>query len=227
MLRAPKKLTKKQIKEDKFVTLYLQAQDYLQANSRQLLAGAAILVVVVAATFIFAKTRAQKEEAAVVELTKGRIEYFAENYDTAIGILQNLVEEYEGTNSAAVGKFYLANAYFNSGNFINAEFYFREYLDSADDELLAPSAMSGLAACLEQQGNVEEAAQTYLKAAREYSDSYLAAENLYHAARCFRLSGKLEEAKLALSELIDDHPKSTYKNTAEIMLGEIEGLQTK
>lgn len=221
MLKAPKKLTKRQIKEDKFVTFYLQAQAYLSENGRNILTGLGIVVVLVVAALVFTKSKAEKEHVAVVELTKGRLEYFAGNYDTAIGILKNLIEEYDGTKSGEVALFYLADSYYNTANYVNAEKYFQEFIDKSDDDLLLPSAYAGLAACLEQQGNYEVAAQKYREGAEKYAESYLAPDNLFQAARCYVEAGKNDEAKSLLNKLIETYPKSTFKNSAEIFLAEL------
>ena len=221
MLKAPKKLTKRQIKEDKFVTFYLQAQDYLNQHARNILMGTGVVVILIVASVIFSKTRAQKEQSSSVELTKGRIEYSTGNYSAAIDILKNLIDVYGNTTSGKAGIFYLADAYFQSGNYVNAEKYFQKYLDEADNDILSPSAMSGLAACFEQEGNYEMAAQKYRESADKYSKGFQAPENYYNAARCYKLAGNVAEAKILLEKLIDQYPNSTYKNKAEISLAEM------
>lgn len=221
MLKPRKRLTKRQIKEDKLVTYYFKISDYIKQNSRLLSSTGIGLAVVVLVVFLYTKNQQNKEQKAAVELAKARIEYLNNNYDAAIGLLQNLVDNYGGTSRAKVGTYYLASAYFNLKKFDEAEGFYRRYLDEDGDEILEAAALAGIAACLEEKENFAKAAETYQEVATKYSDSFLAPQSLYNAARCFDLAGNNEEASNVLTILIEKYPKSGIKNDAEIFLAEL------
>jgi TolA-binding protein len=221
MLKPRKRLTKRQIKEDKLVTYYFKVNDYIKQNSRFLSSAGIGLGVVVLVFFLYTKNQQGKEQKAAVELTKARIEYLNNNYDAAIGLLQNLVDNYGGTSGAKVGTYYLASAYFNIKKFDEAEGFYRKYLDDDGDEILEAAALAGIAASLEEKEQYAEAAETYKEVATKYSESFLAPQSLYNAARCFELAGNQEEASNVLMLLIEKYPKSGIKNDAEIFLAEL------
>lgn len=221
MLKARKRLTKRQIKEDKFVIYYFKINEYVKQNFRLFSSSGIGLVVAVLLIFLYIKNQQEKDEKARVELAKARIEYVKNNYDTAISILQNLVDNYGGTKGAKVGTFYLANAYFNLKKFDDAEMLFREYLDDNGDEILEASALSGIAACLEEKGNYLEAAKTYKEVALKFGDTFMAPQNLYDAARCFDFVDQKQDARYVLTILIEKYPNSGIKNDAEIFLAEL------
>lgn len=221
MLKPRKRLTKKQIKEDKFVTFYFKAQNFISQNSRYFTWGLVGIPVVIFASFILSNIQQEKEQSANIELSKARIDYFAENYESAISTLNNLAENYGGTKSGKKGLYYLANAHFMSQNFDEAEQYFRQFLDQSSDLDLMVSALAGIAACQEEKGYFSIAAETYKEAAEKYEDGFMAPQNLYDSARCFSLSGKTQEATGMLSKLIEKYANSQIKNEAEIFLAEL------
>ncbi|RMD94745.1 MAG: hypothetical protein D6813_01615, partial [Calditrichaeota bacterium] len=222
-----KKLTRRQIKEDKLVTYYFKTTDYLRQNSRFLSSLIIGLAIIVFLTFLYAKNKSAKEENAAVELTKAKAEYFQKNYESAIKLLEDLVEEYGGTKSGTVGLYYLADAYFNLKKYEQAEQYFREYLDRGGDDILEAASLSGLAACLEQKGQYLEAAKTYEKAAEKYKNSFLAPESLFNAARCYELAGEKELAKQKLKEILERYKDTNIKNDVEIYLAELSSQTYK
>jgi len=221
MLKPRKKLTKRELKEDKFVTAYLKAQDFLTQNRQKILSGMGIVAVAVIAIFIFSRKQQEKEQNAVVELTKAKTHYFAEDYETALPLLENLVNSYSGIPSGNVGIYYLANTYFLLGRYDDARTRFEEFVNEADGPVLTPAAMAGIAACYEEQGKFTDAAGAYERAAVSYSEGYLAPENLLSSARCYTLAGNKDEAKRILSKLLDEYATSSLKNDAETMLAEL------
>jgi len=220
MLKAKKRLTKRQIKQDKFVTFYFKAQDYLAENSRTILYTAGAIVLILVAIFIYNRKQQEKEQNAVMELTKAKREYFSNNYGTAIPVLQNLTQTYSGTESAEVGLYFLASAYYAQGDYSKAEQTFNQFLDASDDKILSAAAVSGVAACLEEQGKFAEAAERYREAATEY-DNFMRPEYMYDSARCYVLAGNKDVARQVLNRLIEDYSDSRVTDDAEILLAEI------
>lgn len=221
MLKAQKKLTKKRIKEDKLVTFYFKSQDFLKHNGRQILSGVGALMLVFLLAVIYKSKQGEKEHNAIVELTKAKLKYFENDYSAAVPILKNLIEEYGGTESGQEGRFYLANSFFNLGTFAQAEQYFNEFLKHDGDDILSASAMAGVAACLEEQKNYERAAKLYREAAEKYRNNFMTPQNLYNCARCYHLAGNPDEARRALTELIEKYADASIKNEAELLLSEL------
>lgn len=224
MLKARKRLTKRQIKEDKLVTYYFKVTDYLYRNSRNLASVAGAVAVIILALLIYTSKQREKDQDAVVAFMEAKAEYFAQNYESAANKLENLVQTYEGTPSANTALFYLGNAYFQLKKYDQAEAAFREYVDKGDDKVLRVSAMAGVAASLEEMGQYREAAQMYQEAAEDYPDSFQAPENLMHAARCYARAGQTAVAVETLKTLLDRYSEASITNEAEILLAELQAM---
>ncbi len=221
MLKAKKRLTKRQIKEDKLVTYYFQATDFLQRHSRNLLTALGAVVIVVMAVFLYANQKEKKEQDAVVALMEAKTEYFNGNYQGAAEKLQSIVTTYEGTESATTALFYLGNAQFQLKRYQEARAAFQDYLDNGDDAIFRVSAAAGIAACLEEMGELEAAARAYERAAESDPGSFLAPENLMGAARCYSRAGDRAAARKVLQTLLERYADPQLKNDAEVMLAQL------
>lgn len=221
MLKPKKKLTKRQMKEDKLVTYYFKFTEYVKQNSRMISTGVSVFIIILLVIFLYERNQQDKERRASVEFTKAKAEYFQNNYESAINILQDLIANLGGTKSSKEGAYFLANAYYQLRKYSDAQEYYRKYLDNGDDDILEASALSGIAACYEETGKYLEAAETYKKAAEKYRDGFAAPANLYNAARCFVLAGQKQAASDLLKQLIESYSSSDVKTDAEILLAEL------
>ena len=222
MLKAKKRLTRREIKEDKLVTTYFQALDFYEAHKREFLYAAVALVAIIAFAFYYSNSKKAAEQTASVEFAKGKAAYDNGNYDAAIGILEALTADFDGTRGAASGTIVLAKCYMSKGQYKEAEQTFKKYLDDyGDDPIFSLAATAGIAASYEAQGDYGKAAQAYERAAKKYSDSFKAPEFLLSAARCYKKVNQPQDAKRVLNELIETYPKSQVVSDAKLLLGEL------
>ncbi len=224
MLKARKRISKRQIKEDKFVTLYLKAVDFFKQHSSKvtigLIAAAAIIVLI----FFFIQSKKEAELNASEQLAKANTEIARGELQQAVDILSNMSENYSGTRSASNGVYLLAYTYFQKGEYENAITSFRKYLDDyADDPILSSAAFSGLGACFEQQGKFLEAAQSYEKGANKFADHYNAPQQFMDAGRCYKLENRVADARKCYQTVIEKYPDSGFKSDAELFLAAIMG----
>lgn len=222
MLRPRKKLARKKVKEDKLVTTYLKLLDYYEMYQKYILGGLAAIIVVILLIFMVSSNRREAEKKASGALAAARMELSKMNLNAAADSLEKLVNRYDGTNSAGLGCFYLANTYFLQKKMELAQKYFEEYLDNyASDQMLSSSALAGLAACYEEKKDYKKAAELYESSVKKYPAVFNASEKLMNAARCYNLAGNKENAKRIYQTVIDKYPNSGLKNDAEIYLAEL------
>jgi len=222
MLTPKKKLTRHQMKEDKLVTTYFKAIDYVNQHTREIAYAAIGIVVVLALAFFMIRSKREAEENASVELAKAKMEFSRKAYPAAIDILKKLVENYDGTKSAGLGTIYLAHAYMHQQDYANAQAAFEAYLDGyGDDDLLAGAATTGIAATYDERKEYAKAAELYEKAANNFSDLMYAPTWLMDAARCHANAGNKPSAQQALKKIIDKYPKTAILDDAKGYLAEL------
>ena len=226
MLKPKKKITKKEIKEDKLVTSYFQASTWYQNNKRIVNGAITVVVVLAIAAFAYANNVRTNNLNATTELGKVLRYYDEGKYDVAIyGNLQEnirglqaIVDDYGSSKAGELARFYLANAYYQQRDYDNA---LKNYLDaSASDELITTSAIAGAGACYEAKGNYAEAATYFEKAAMKYGKVVTIPENLFRAAQNYAAAGSKERAVELYKKLKKEYPTSTYAREVDRWIAE-------
>lgn len=212
MLKPKKRVTRQQIKEDKLVTFAAKASDFYDRHSRNILAGAGILVVLVVVVVFYINSRAQVEKEATFELTMAKVEIGQGNYDVAENKLIHLIDTYGGTPSSGDATFFLGNVQLFRENWNVAIQSFQQYLDRfGRDPMTTASAIAGIGFAHENLGDYQEAAEYYLEAATKYPHEFNAPQYLMDAGRCYGLAGdsdKARETYEVVIELYEDSPLS-------------------
>jgi len=223
MLKPRKRITKKQLKEDKLVTFYFQATSWIEKNSKYIYMGLGAILLVVVLLFVNARAKKSSESSASVELSRATRAYESGDYKNAITQLSNLVENYGGTRSGILSLLYLANSFYQNGDTENAIKNYKEFYSkfSGDEHLLA-SAMGGIAACLEQEKKYREAAEQYEKIVHKYPKAVQAPYFLLRSGRCFTLANDNGKAKQQFEKLVKDYPNAQEKEDALMLLAMIK-----
>ncbi|MBI5464579.1 MAG: tetratricopeptide repeat protein [Ignavibacteriales bacterium] len=214
MLKGQKKITKHEIKEDKLVTTYFEAQGWIENNKRLMSYIVGVPIALILLGWFYTEKRSDWNDTASAQLAKILPYYEQGRYQESInGVPQEgaqgltmIVDEYGSTKSGEIARFYLANSYFNLGNYDKA----LENYKSVDlsDNLLSASVYAGIAACYENKGDHAEAASYYEKAAFKHMKPSLAPENLFNAAANYAAAGKKEKAVELLKTLKKEFPNS-------------------
>ena len=135
MLTKKKKLSRKEIKQDKLVETYYKAYNFFEKNSQRILLYGGIFVVVILAAIFYVKHKSQQNQTAAVELSRVMNMYDSGNYleaiqgrpGTPIIGLKKIVDEYGSTENGETAKIYLANAYEFLGKTEDAYKYYKDY----------------------------------------------------------------------------------------------------
>ncbi len=226
MLKPNKKLTKKEIKQDKLLTAYANVTSWYELNKKYVSYGITALVVLIVATVIFVNNRRANNEKAATEL--GKVFTIYDNaandprqFKVAIdgqperGImgLKTIVDNYGSTEAGEHARYYLANAYMNIGQYDEAIRQFDSF--SSGNKLLTSSAYAGLGRCYEAKGDFSKAASSYEKAAKSDVDPSVTPDYLNSAARCYGQSGDKEKAISLLKRLKKEYPQSNAARDAD------------
>ncbi|MHB2148107.1 tetratricopeptide repeat protein [Calditrichota bacterium LG25] len=214
-----KKITKKALKEDKFVEAALNAKTYLEENSKQVMIVVGVVLALIILIILYRDHQQTRDLKAATLLGLAQVEYQNMNYAKARQFLNQLLEDYDGTDAAEQGYFVLANLNYQQGKYEEAEAAFKKFIDSYDgSKILKASGLAGYAACLEHRGAHQEAAEYYLKAQKTAPDFVEAANYLYLAGRNFLKAGQKDKAKKAFETVIKKYEKSNRANDAKAQL---------
>ena len=200
--------TRAELEEDRFVEWIMQAADFLKERMQFVIAAAAAVAVIVV---LIGYLRSAEEEARLqASISFGQVLMADANGDVsqALEIAENLIREHRETPAAAQGVVYLANRYFQQGRLDEAQRLYETCLeDYGDVDVLVFAAWSGVAACIESQGQFAQAAEKYVQYADRY-EGQQASLALMSAARCYALAGETAAQKKALRRIARDFARS-------------------
>ncbi len=226
MLKPRKRITKKELKQDKLVTAYFKVMDFLR-NNRKLVSGLmtglviAVIVVVAYLNNVNSNNRkAATELSQVLTYFDGGAYQVAINGDPSHNVfgLKSIVENYGGSETGEAAKVYLADCYYYLGDYTDAMKYFKDY--DGSDNFLKASADAGVAEVYEIWGDHQKAAEYYQRAASRDSKNFLAPQYLIGAARNYIKVGKKDRAVGLLARVQKDFPDSPYATNLDYYMAE-------
>jgi outer membrane protein assembly factor BamD (BamD/ComL family) len=218
---SPHRITKKEIKQDKFVTFTLKLSEWLQKHLNQVLMGAGGVVLIAVIVFFVLFSQSKRERKGAELLGKASLELQSGDLGTAAGDLQTVVNQYGSTKSAEQATFLLASAYYYAKDYAQAQSFFEKYLDKyKKDPIVSASAQAGIADCHMQRGNYLLAGDSFVKAASLNPNNFLSPQYLLQAAGAYLKADQKEKAKELLNKLMKEFPDSKEGKQAKMQLTE-------
>jgi len=208
MANETQKLSKEELQEDEFVEGAVRLVEYVQENAQNFIAGLVGIVVIIMGINYFIQTQEQSQAEAAALLGDMLIAEQAGQKEEAIRTGEQLQTTFAGTDASAQATVLLGNLQFNSGNYAEAERHFQNYLANYEPvDVLTLAASNGLAACLQAQGQVEQAAQRYEEIAARHKGLASAGQALMKAAWCHAQLGDRIKQKALLQSVIDEYAR--------------------
>ena len=219
MLKPKKRITKHELKEDKFVKTTLQVKTYIDENYRQVVTVVLAVFAIIVLFIVYGQLKSDTHMEAQAELGIAQIEYTNNNLDKASARLISLIDEYGGTDEGQQGMLMLANIYFIQNKYQDAEKYFQDFVDSySGSEILVASGYSGLASCKEVDKDFAAAADLYEKAA-DVAPDYIEADNFrFLCGLNYKKAGNVSDASRIFREIVETAKNAQYVRDAESQL---------
>jgi tetratricopeptide (TPR) repeat protein len=229
MLKSKKKITKKDLKQDKLVTWYFKVSEQAQRYQKQIITVLICLIVAVLLIFfLFIKPRQENQLLASTALGNISAFYDYKQYQMAMeGIperniigLKRIVSDYGSTSAGEVAKIYLGNCYLAMGDYDNA---FQNYNDfGGGEKMFKFAAQVGKAAVYEAKGQYAEAASEFEKAVTRDKDNVQAPDVYLSAAKNYALAGNKKKAVELIEKIKSDYPTSTAARESDRYLAEYQ-----
>lgn len=193
------------------------AEKFLRDNST-LVFGAVIVLFLVVGGIIGYKYYLENQNAKAQE-EMFQAQYWFENDSLALALegttvnsgFLDIIDDYSGTQSADLAKFYAGAIYLKQGNFDKAIEYLESY---SNDDLLSPSfSKSLLGSAYMEKENFERAASLFEEAAETNENSVFSPDYLMQAALAYEMAGNTTKATAIYTDIVNNYPK--YKQISE------------
>lgn len=200
-----------------------QAQALYYGHKNLVTGGAVAIIVLIAGILGFNYIQGERARQAE-ELLGGIImHYEGGDYRTALdgsgetlGLI-DLIEQYGGTPSGNMARFYAGDALFRLADYDESLVYFAAF--DAKDDIMGASAVAGQAAIYELQQDYRRAGALYRRAAGMEDNKLRTPVYLIAAARAYSEGGQFHEAEEMLEMIIEQYPDTDLQNEVEFRLG--------
>ena len=227
MLTKQKKLSRKEIKEDKLVEFYYKSQSFFEENKNKIFTYLGALALVVVAVILFMNYRSGQNEEAAGHLSKVMDMYDMGDYlgaiegkkDVKMLGLKDIVAEYGSTENGETAKIYLANSYANLGKPDEALKYYEDY--SGDIDIYVAASLAGQAGYYASKNEYEKAADLYMKASKVSKTDVMNSDYMFQAAVNYFDAGDKDQAKSLLQTIKEDYKTSAVYSQVDKYLTQL------
>jgi tetratricopeptide (TPR) repeat protein len=228
MLTKKKKLSKKEIKEDKLVSLMVKVEGFYEEYRSKILLYGGILVAAIVLVYFYVNEQKSVNEEAGLELSRvmqifdsgSYLEAIEGRQGTNIIGLKSVVEEFGGTENGESAKIYLADCYSYLGNYEDAFKYYEDY--DGNIPVFKASSLAGMAGYYSNKKDYLKAADLYKKAANITNINPQNPDYLLNAAINYLHAGEKDEAKILLEKINEDHANSEAKKQVDKYLALVD-----
>ncbi|HUE74185.1 MAG TPA: tetratricopeptide repeat protein [Pirellulaceae bacterium] len=195
--------------------------DWLQRNSRLVGTGAVLVVVAGAGYWFFLRSAEIKRVNAERGLNQAKQSLAAGNAALAATDLQRVTTRYRGTPAGGQAAMLLAQLHYEQARFAEGVQVLEAYQNPRTARADLSAVWSLTADGQTAQGQLDQAAESYRKAAESAAMPGARALFLAKSARTLMAAGKNAEARAVWESLVDDPDAAVVQNEARIRLGEL------
>ncbi len=215
------KLTRRQIKEDKFATFMLTAKDRFEQSWQYFVISAVAVILAVVAIVYYVNSSESASVEAGTKFTEALGNANAGNAQVAILNLTQIADEDADPAITRQAVFMLGRLNLEARNYPEAIRFFERYTSNyRDDKLMYAAAFAGLGACAENQGQFADAAAKYEQAAQTYPGGPSEGDYLTSSMRSYLLAGDTEKARSKLTTIKDKFKTADVAQRAERLFAE-------
>ncbi len=200
-----RKIKKKDIKEDTFITTTLNAWEYIRENQTKFFAGLVVIVIAIVLVSWISRSKREANIAVTDRFSEAMYSYNLGDFKTAEESFTLISNQYGGSREGIYSIYFKGKCSLGNGRNVEAIQEFDQYLEHANKyPFFRDAAMAGKAAALENERNYGEAAQVYLDLANTIiTNTYFEKLYLKRAAESFKLDNQTGKAIEVLEKLLE------------------------
>ena len=186
---------------------------FIANNQKTIIIVLAVLAIAVLAVFGVKKFYLEPREKEAQTAIYHAEQYFEnDNFATALNGDGNylgfvdIINDFGGTKTANLAKYYAGICYLNTGDFNQAVSYLKDF--KGKDVLVSSLALGALADAYMELGNVAEAAKCYVSAAKKSANSFTSPMYLLRAGMAYEMVGDYQNAINVYNTIKADYPNS-------------------
>ena len=205
---------------------------FVEKNRNTIMVVLGVIIVVVLAIFGVKKFIVEPREAEA-QTAIFRAEQLFENDDYATALngdgnnagFMDIINEYGGTKTGNLARYYAGICYLNTGDFENAIKYLGEF--KGKDQIVRPLATGAMGDAYLELDNAAEAAKCYEKAAKESANSFTSPMFLMKAGLAYEMVENYQKALDMYKTIKAEYPNSNEGFSIEKYIAYVEAKLAK
>jgi TolA-binding protein len=209
------KLSKRQIKEDKFTAFMLNARTQFLENWQFYVIGLVVVVIVIAGSIYLADYQGRRADEAQQKFAQAMNSYAGGQSQVAIVELNSILEDFGGEDAAEQATFLLGRVNLDTRNYPEAIRYYEMFASKyTSNKRNLAAAYAGMATSYENQGDYAQARVFFNKAFEALPDGPMAGDYQYALLRIDLKVGDTAAAEARLKSILDDYEGTDTANKA-------------
>ena len=164
-----------------------KSEKFLHDHNKSILWTALAIVVVAIGVAIFNHVSQNNEQAAQEQIYAGQFLFEAGDYEQALGLFEDVIDQYNTTPAGNLAKAYAGLCHKNLGNYESAIKVLNGY--KTKDALVGPAVESALGDCYVETGDYATAAKHFVNAAKEANNEGMSPLFLFKAGLAYEKCG--------------------------------------
>ena len=219
MLKARKKLTKKELKHDPLLDTLEQGKEFFETHKQKIYGAGIGLVVVVLLGWGWMNNRNSTNNEAMLANTKATLAANMGINENVRAELENVVAEYGSNSNIAQTRLELGSAKLAEDDFTGARVEFEKLAASSDKQTRMAGKLK-LAYLSEREGDPAAAAKLYESVAK--LDQGLVSDYArLQAGYAYLAANETTKCKAILAELLAAEPVGKFKENVEYLQGKV------
>jgi predicted negative regulator of RcsB-dependent stress response len=216
-------LTRSELKaQDEITTTIQNFTEIAYARKKELITGAAVLLVLALAFLGWRYYSASRNAAAQAQLGEvidifrdSAITVEKEKFEKTAAAAQKTIDSYGSSPAGTIARYYLALSQDGLGNTADAVKNLQQVIDGGDAEH-KPVAQFALAQIHSRHGEFQKAIDVLKQL--EQSGGFSKSAVLYELGSASEAGGQLEQARTYYSKVVTDFPDSSFREASEVAL---------
>lgn len=196
---------------------------WFEANKKQALTGAAIVVVVAGFVSFYIWRQGEKEVLAAEDLSNAIASVASPGHGASESVAAYLkvASAHPGTSAGERALLHAAAVLFTQGKYPEAQAQFDRFLRAYPDSPFRGEAQLGVAACLDAQGKMDEAARAYKILSESRPGDNAVAQARFALARIYEAQNKPDQARPIYEELAHNSQLGSIGDEAAVRAEEL------
>lgn len=209
-----------------------KTEHFIEKNQNSILITIGVIVLIILGYFGYQRFYlAPKEQTAQEQIFMAEKYFELDSLNLALngdginpGFL-DIMDEFGGTKSANLAKYYCGIIYLNQGNYETAIDYLNSF--SSSDQLIGPMALGAIGDCYAALNKNSKAVSYYLDAADKHANDFTSPVFLMKAGWAYEVSDDYQQAVKVYQRIKEEFPKSQEAREMDKYIARAQGLSKK